>query len=73
MATSAPATALRASDGSVVEHFEWRDRSAIESAHTNPEVLAMWERFERCSTYGTLADLANAAAPFAEFELVGSF
>lgn len=73
LASDTPSLVLRASDGSLVEHFEWVSHDAIASAHEHPEVGAMWGRYEECCTYGTLADLPNGSALFAEFEYVGSF
>ena len=73
LATDTPSLVLRAPDGSLVEYFEWVSHDAIASAHEHPEVAAMWGRYERCSTYGALADLPNGADLFAEFECIGSF
>lgn len=73
LATDRPAVVLAAPDGTLVEHFEWVSHQAIEHAHSNPDVLAMWGRFEGCCTYGTLSGLPNASVMFAEFELVGSY
>lgn len=73
LATHAPARALRASDGTIVESFEWVDQAAIDAAHEHPDVLAMWGRYDACSTYGTLADLPNASDLFPSFELLGTY
>ncbi|MGA9279164.1 hypothetical protein [Ilumatobacter sp.] len=73
LATAMPSTVLRAGDGSILEHFEWVDHAAIETAHSHPEVLAMWERFGECCDFATLADLPNASTMFAEFEYVDSY
>lgn len=59
---------LRAADGTLVEVFEWASAEAIERAHANPVVLALWERFDACCTYVPLAALPEAAGPFAEFD-----
>ncbi len=67
LATSRPALAMRAQDGSIVEVFEWVSAEAIQKAHTNPDVLAMWKRYEACCTYGKLSDLAEADNMFAGF------
>lgn len=72
-ATDTPARALKASDGTIVESFEWESPEAIQQAHEHPEVLAMWGRYDECSTYGTLGDLPNADAMFPEFELLGTY
>ncbi len=73
LATETASVALRASDGTIVEYFEWVDHDAIAAAHEHPEVLEMWSRYEGCCTYGVLADLPNATTMFAEFELLGSY
>ncbi|MBK8257239.1 MAG: hypothetical protein IPK82_31765 [Polyangiaceae bacterium] len=54
-------------DGTIVEVFEWVSREAIESAHTNPTVLAMWDRFGKVCDYVKLSDLKESANLFAEF------
>lgn len=73
LATNTPSLVLRAPDGSLLEHFEWVSHDAIAAAHEHPAVTAMWGRYERCSTYGALADLPNTADLFAEFDYIGSF
>jgi hypothetical protein len=73
MATGSPSLALRASDGAVIEHFEWTDRDAMTGAHQHPEVQQMWARFEECCSYGSLSDLPNSGDLFAEFELLGIY
>src|ERR1700722_12260462 len=66
-ATSRPALAMRAKDGSIVEVFEWVSQEAIQEAHCHSDVLAMWKRYEACCTYGKLNDLAEAENMFAGF------
>jgi hypothetical protein len=73
LATTTPSLVLRAPDGSILEHFEWVDHAAIDTAHSYPEVLSMWERYGTCCDYGTLADLPNASTVFTEFEFVDSY
>ena len=41
---------MRAKDGTIVEVSEWKSPEAIEAAHQNPNVLAMWNRFLRSAT-----------------------
>lgn len=71
LATDRPPVVLRAGDGSLLEIFEWVSEAAIESAHTNPAVLALSERYAACSDYITLGDLAEAKTMFPSFTLVG--
>lgn len=73
LATGTPSLVLRASDGTILEHFEWESHEAIETAHSHPEVLEMWGRYDACCTYGTLADLPNATALFPEFDFIASY
>ncbi len=60
--------AMRASDGTILEVFEWRSQEAIEQAHANPAVLALWAEFEAACDYMPLASLSEAQHPFSEFE-----
>ena len=41
--------------------------AAIEAAHTNPAVLAMWNEYEAVCDYVPLNTVAEAAEMFAEF------
>ncbi len=70
LATDRPSVVLRAGDGSLLEIFEWVSEAAIESAHANPAVLALWKRYAACCDYITLGDLAEAKAMFPAFKLV---
>ena len=36
---------MRAKDGTIIEVSEWKSREAIDAAHKNSNVLAMWEKF----------------------------
>ena len=36
---------MRAKDGTIIEVSEWKSHQAIEEAHKNPRVLAMWDKF----------------------------
>jgi hypothetical protein len=61
---------MKAADGSVVEVFEWKSAKAIEEAHTNPAVGALWERFSKVCDYEVSANVAEFQNLFAEFESV---
>lgn len=58
---------MQASDGTILEVFEWVSADAIERAHANPAVLALWAEFEAACDYVPLASLAEAQGPFSEF------
>ena len=64
------ATIMRARDGTIVEVSEWKSREAIDAAHKNPNVLAMWEKFVALCDCVPLNTLAEAGEMFAGFEPV---
>ena len=68
MATDRKNITMRAANGAIVDVSEWTDDSAIERAHSNPEVLALWKRYEECCTYVKLDSLVESHADFATFE-----
>jgi hypothetical protein len=70
LATERLPLVLRAGGGELVEIFEWQSAEAIDQAHTNPAVLAMWERFAAVCDYETLANLLESQQMFSPFELV---
>jgi len=67
LVTDRPPVLMAARDGTVVEVFEWRSREAIESAHSDPAILALWERYAAVCDYLPLANLPEASDLFAEF------
>lgn len=68
LATDRPVVHMRAGDGTLVEIFEWASPAAIEQAHANARVQAMWARFAACCDYVPIGSLAEAGQPFSEFE-----
>jgi quinol monooxygenase YgiN len=70
LVTEHPASVMRASDGSIVEVFEWRNSEAIQAAHGNPAVQALWKEFGAACDYTPLNKLKEAQQMFAEFEAV---
>ena len=68
LATDRPAVAMRAADGTIVEVFEWTSAQAIEQAHTNEVVKAMWVKFDAACEYEMLANLPECKRPFSPFE-----
>jgi quinol monooxygenase YgiN len=63
-------TIMRTRDGTIVEVSEWKSREAIDAAHKNPNVLAMWEQFFALCDCVPLNTLAEAGEMFAGFEPV---
>jgi hypothetical protein len=66
LATDRPVTACLAKDGTIVEVFEWAP-GAIERAHSNPEVLKLWQRYAAACDYVPLATLSESSTQFASF------
>jgi quinol monooxygenase YgiN len=64
-------TIMRSRDGTIVEVSEWKSREAIDAAHKNPKVLAMWEEFFAvcyCVPLNTLPEAADMFAGLAPIE-----
>jgi hypothetical protein len=68
LVTDRPRYAMRAADGTMLEVFEWRSAEAIERAHANPAVHALWAEFEAACEYVPLGSLSEAGHPFSEFD-----
>ena len=61
-------TIMRAREGTIIEVSEWKSREAIDAAHKNPNVLAMWQKFFAVCDCVPLNTLAEAEEMFAGFE-----
>src|SRR2546429_9980487 len=61
-------TIMRARDGTIIEVSEWKSQEAIDAAHKNPNVLAMWNKFFAACDWVPVNQLAEAKEMFAGFE-----
>ena len=68
LATERVPTIMRSRDGTIVEVSEWKSREAIDAAHKNPNVLAIWNKFFAVCECVSLKTLAEANDMFAGFE-----
>jgi quinol monooxygenase YgiN len=59
---------VRAKDGTIVEVSEWKSQQAIEEAHKNPRVLAMWDKFFAVCDCVPLKTVPETETMFAGFE-----
>jgi quinol monooxygenase YgiN len=59
---------MRARDGTIIEVSEWKSREAIDAAHKNANVRAMWEKFFVTCDCIPLKNVAEAEEMFAGFE-----
>jgi hypothetical protein len=58
---------FEASNGTIVEIFEWLSTEAIQHAHQNKTVHQMWAEFDAVCTYVPLNTLSETGSMFAEF------
>ena len=65
-----PSRVRRATDGTIVEVFEWTSAEAIERAHGNTAVQALWDEFATVCDYVPVGGLAECQHMFSEFEAV---
>ena len=68
LVTNRVPTSMRARDGTIIEVSEWKSHEAIDAAHKNPNVLAMWNKFFAICDCVPLKTLAEAQEMFAGFE-----
>ena len=61
-----PSLCGRAKNGTVAEMFSWKSQEAIDTAHKNPAVLAMWDEYANCCDYAPLVELAEAKDLFCQ-------
>ena len=61
---------MRAKDGTIIEVSEWKSHEAIEEAHRNPRVLAMWDKFFALCECVPLNAVPESGTMFAGFEPV---
>ena len=62
---------METKDGTIIEVFEWKSKTAIEQAHTNPEVQKMWKKYFEVCEYlpiGKVEEAGNLFADFTPFE-----
>ena len=59
---------MRAKDGTIIEVSEWKSHEAIDAAHQNPNVLALWERFSAVCDCVPLNNVPESGTMFAGFE-----
>ena len=70
LVTDRTPTIMRSRDGTLIEVSEWKSPAAIDAAHKNPNVLAMWNNFFAICDCIPLNTLAEAKEMFAGFEPV---
>jgi quinol monooxygenase YgiN len=59
---------MRAENGTIIEVSEWKSPEAIEAAHQNANVWAMWNKFFTLCECVPLKTLAEASEMFPNFQ-----
>src|SRR5438045_8978096 len=72
LVTDRGAVIVRAKDNTIGEVSEWKSQEAIEEAHRNPRVLAMWDKFFAVCDCVPLKTVPEAETMFAGFEPIAS-
>ena len=67
LVTDRAPTIMRGRDGTIIEVSEWKSHEAIEEAHRNPRVLAMWDKFFAVCDCVPLKTVPEAETMFAGF------
>jgi quinol monooxygenase YgiN len=67
LVTDRTPTIMCSRDGTILEVSEWKSRDAIDAAHKNPNILAMWDKFFAVCDCVPLNTLPEAADMFAGF------
>ncbi len=68
LVTDREPTLMKAGDGTILEVFEWIGVEEKDMAHSNKEVMALWNRFDEISESVPLLDLAEAKHKYANFQ-----
>ena len=58
---------MEATDGTIIEVFEWISDEAIKNAHIYPAVQKMWGEYAGVCDYVPVADVAEIGNLFSEF------
>lgn len=68
LVTNRPPVTLKAADETIIEIFEWVSKEAINAAHSNPTVLAMWQEFAQVCEYIPAGQVKEFQTMFSEFK-----
>ena len=67
-ATSRTPIAMQAEDGTILEVFEWVSKEAIDKAHGDLQIHAMWNEFNKVCTYHPVNEVDECRNMFPGFE-----
>jgi hypothetical protein len=67
--TTRPAPVVRTGAGELLVVLEWASRHAVDDAHADPEVIAVWDRKGELADYAPPSALLGAGVPFARWTI----
>ena len=68
--TDRPAPVVRSPGGELLVALEWSSEHAVDDAHADPEVLALWRRKTLLADYVAPAAVTGANVPFARWPVL---
>jgi hypothetical protein len=68
--TDRPAPVVRTGDGDLLVVLEWSSEHAVDDAHADTAVMAVWERKARLAEYVAPSAIAGSDTPFARWTIV---
>jgi hypothetical protein len=68
--TDRPAPVVRTENGELLVALEWSSEHAVDDAHSDPEVLALWRRKTLLAAYVAPDAVAGADVPFARWPVL---
>ena len=71
LVTERPFTMMQSADGTILEIFEWRDRSSSAKAHDHPELGPLWGAMAEIADFPCMAELPEATKRFPHFAPAG--
>ncbi len=70
LVTDRQSVIMEAKDGTIIEVFGWKSKEAMNAAHTNQEVLKIWNAYEKVCEYIPISELPECQELFSEFSPV---
>jgi hypothetical protein len=58
---------MESAEGSIIEVFGWKSKSAMQEAHANPKVLKMWKEYSEVCEYVPIKEIKESENLFSEF------
>ena len=68
--TDRPAPVVRTESDELLVALEWSSEHAVDDAHADPEVLALWQRKALLADYVAPAAVSGADVPFARWPVL---